>query len=174
MQTIHHKDNANWFGYFGPAWPKSKIVSTYRKLWSLSACEKISFISYFFSWDIAKMLHTFYFEYLRHVLLFPFNMEVPTSRKSLCRSVIKSQLHSSFFLIHWKDFANILIIWRLWTWLAMATKIDRITLKKNLIFIYLQKINFTPSFFEILQIQYKLVVLGTFSMTGYGHQKKRY
>lgn len=128
----------------------------------------------FFSWDIAKMLHTFYFEYLRHVLLFPFNVEVPTSRKSLCRSVIKSQLHSSVFLIHWKDFANILIIWRLWTWLAMATKIDRITLKKNLIFIYLQKINFTPSFFEILQIQYKLVVLGTFSMTGYGNQKKRY
>ena len=56
----------------------------------------------------------------------------------------------------------------------MATKIDRITLKKNLILTYIQKTNFTPSFFEILQIQYKLVVLGTFRMTGYGHRKKRY
>ena len=32
LQTIYDKDNTNWFGYFGPAWPKPKIVSTDRKL----------------------------------------------------------------------------------------------------------------------------------------------
>ena len=54
----YHKDIANLSGHFGYAW-SNQSETTCRKLWRLSACKKIIFITHF------CMLHTCYFEYFK-------------------------------------------------------------------------------------------------------------
>ena len=84
----YRKDISDLSGYFGHAWPNpsSMIVSTCRKLWCLSA-PKINF-----SWDMTKILQTFFSGYFRHDWLCLPKLKVWTSWIYLHA---KNQLHLS-------------------------------------------------------------------------------
>ena len=84
----------------------------------------------------------------------------------------KKQLHLSLsFLRYCKEIKN-LLFWIIWTCLVTHTQNKSINLKKPMIFIGRQKINFIVHFLlEILQRYCELVILGTFGMYGYAHLK---
>ena len=66
-----------------------------------------------------------------------------------------------------QNFAH-LSFWVIWACLAMPTKINRIKLKENVMFICMQKINFIlPFFFEILQRYHELAISGTSGIPSY-------
>ena len=79
------------------------------------------------SWDIAKILHSCYFEYFRHAWLHLSDMTVPTFWILWSSSLQKSTLSFTSFSRYCKDFANLLFR-VLWTRLAILTNIDSINL----------------------------------------------
>ena len=78
------------------------------------------------------------------------------------------------FLIYCKEKAN-LLFWVIGAFLATQTLNDWINLKKSLMFICRQKINFIfHNCLQILQRHSKLFILRPFDMPGYAHLKLSY
>ena len=82
--------------------------------------QKINFFSNFF---LEILQNTYYFEYFWHTWPYPLNMMASTFRKPWCLSGQKINLSLTSLLRYCKDFANFLL-WVLWAWLAMPTRID--------------------------------------------------
>ena len=85
--------------------------------------------------------------------------------------LICMQKISHFFLKILQKIANFLF-WIIWACPDTHTENDSIIFKKSVMFTRKQKINFIlPTFFLILQIYWKLVILGTLSKSGYTDPK---
>ena len=84
----------------------------YKVFWILENCSLLS-------WDIAKILHSCYFEYFRHAWLHPSDMTVPKYILWILWSLSlqKLTLSLAFFSRYCKDFAN-LLFWVLWARLS--------------------------------------------------------
>ena len=82
----------------------------------------------------------------------------------ICMQKINYLAH---FFLKMLQIANFLF-WVNWACLATRTYNDGINLKKSLMFIWKQKIDFIiPVFLEIFQRYCKLVILGTLGKSGY-------
>ena len=122
-----------------------------------------------------EISQTCYFGYFGHEWQCPAKLIVSTYRKTWFWSACKkSSSYLPSFLWFCKDIAN-LLFWVLWACLAMASKNNGINLLKTLMFIFMQKIKFTPHLFlEILLRYCKLVILGTLGMAHHPHQNQWY
>ena len=80
-----------------------------------------------FPWDNAKVLHTCYFKFFRHVWSCPSNMIVSIVEKFDVYLHKEPILSLTYSLRYCKEFAN-LIFWVLWTWVTMPSKSDSIYL----------------------------------------------
>ena len=75
------------------------------------------------------------------------------------------------FSRYYKNITN-LVCWVLWAYLVMTTKNDDLNVQETLMFIFIEKMNFTPHLIlEILLRYCKLVIMGTLDMLGYGYNK---
>ena len=89
----------------------------------------------------------------------------------MCLSTDKKSISFfTFSLRNGKDIANLLLK-VLWKWQATHTQSDTINLKKILVFICSQKINFIPPIFGAIAKIYEFLILGTLDMPGYAHLK---
>ena len=135
--------------------------------------QKINFIpDFFFFFEILQRYTDFLFWELWECSIIPIKIRVLIFRKPSCFSACKKSTSSfTSFLRYCKEMAN-LLFQVIWTCMATYTLNDSINLKKPLMFICRQKINFILHIFlKLLERYCKLVILGPLHMASYAHPK---
>ena len=144
-----------YFGWFGYAWlwsPK-RMVSACKNLHAKNQTDPSRL-----SWNTANILQTCFFWVLLTYLA------TLTKKQEILILHAKNQLHSFLLLRH---IAKILqpcyFGYFRHAWLN--------SLQKTLMFIFMQKNKFIPHLILMILLRYyKLIILGTLGMPGYGHQ----
>ena len=119
-----HKYITNLPQYFGYTWPNmSKIILSTCKDFHVYHHPKHQLHNSILSWDIAKTLHTCYFEYFRHVLPHP-SKTIESLHKNIVMLIAqKINFIPPYFLEYCKVFTT-LLFWIIWAGLTMPTMIN--------------------------------------------------